>query len=256
MPHARGVTGDRLLPLLFKHRSAIPLLLTAPVALCALRGGSVAAPAALLGAACVTAGVGLRLLSVRRIGRGARVHRPHASAGLVSQGPYRWSRNPLYLAAALILCGLGLLAGLGAWAVLLLAATLLLYTPIVRSEERALAALLGAGFRDYLASVPRWLGRPRPRDPQEPEVLVPWSEVFRRERWLVPGCALAAVGVALLRSGRLPLDRVLEPIGRALGLDPWQLLAVGFAVALVANALAIERHQRRRRRRRVAMPSR
>src|SRR5262245_52531812 len=122
----------------FRHREALLLVLGIPIAVTALRGDGLELHGALLGAALAAAGVALRLTAVRRIGRGARVFRPHASAGLIAAGPYRWTRNPLYLAAALMLCGLGLVAGARWAAVALLPATLLAYTPVVLAEERAL----------------------------------------------------------------------------------------------------------------------
>jgi len=240
------------LDFVFRHRSGIPLLLTAPIVIAASGRRPIDPTSALLGLGVVAAGVSLRLLAIRRIGRGARVHRAHASAGLITQGPYRWSRNPLYLAAALVLCGLGLVAGLGGWATLLLAATPLFYTPVVMAEERALAAQIGEPFRDYVASVPRWLGRPRARVPAEDAAGVPWREVFRRERWLVPGCLIAAGATLALRGGMLPLAALLEPLARATGCSLGQLLAAGFGIALAGNAIAVELHQRRRRARRTA----
>jgi len=83
---------------------------------------------------------------------------PHrAPAALVETGPYRRSRNPIYLADLLILAGWAIL--LGAPAALLLLAPLysVLLTRFVLKEEAVLKAGLGAPYEAYLDRVPRWL---------------------------------------------------------------------------------------------------
>src|SRR5262245_3349447 len=173
-----GLDRETIGALLFRHREGLLVLLTAPVIVAALHGGGGSWSSALLGSGIAAAGVLLRLSAIRRIGRGARVFRPHARAGLVQSGPYRWTRNPLYLAAALMMCGFALIAGAGWYATALVPMTLLAYTPIVRVEERSLLALLGDDYRRYLDTVPRWVGVPRARH-AECGALVDWSEVFR-----------------------------------------------------------------------------
>jgi protein-S-isoprenylcysteine O-methyltransferase Ste14 len=244
-----------LLAALFRHREAVLILLGAPVAVCALRGGGLKPGSGLSGAALVAGGVLLRLTTVRRIGRGARVFRPHASAGLIASGPYRWSRNPLYLAAALMLCGLGLLAGADGAALALIPATLLAYTPVVLAEEHALAQLFGDGYRAYCTRVPRWIGRsrPMPADPH-PRAFVDWSEVFRREKALVPGAAAGAIAIAALRAQWIPSRAILAPIERA-GLGTAQLVSVAALIAVAVGAVKVELHQRRRTASRAARAS-
>lgn len=83
---------------------------------------------------------------------------PPAGAGLLTDGPYRVSRHPVYA---------GLLIGAAGWAVLrrrpepllawaALAAVLHLKTDL---EERSLRARFGAAYDDYAARTPRMLGR-------------------------------------------------------------------------------------------------
>jgi protein-S-isoprenylcysteine O-methyltransferase Ste14 len=76
---------------------------------------------------------------------------------LVATGPYRYTRNPMYLGLLLLLAGSALLTG----RVPLLLATPTFYaimsgTQIPR-EERLLEQQFGESFRAYAARVPRWL---------------------------------------------------------------------------------------------------
>jgi protein-S-isoprenylcysteine O-methyltransferase Ste14 len=79
-----------------------------------------------------------------------------APDGLVTTGPYAFSRNPMYLAHLLFLGGLAcalrspLTAALGAGQAL----TLVRH---VRIDEARLTRLFGADYADYRARVGRWL---------------------------------------------------------------------------------------------------
>ncbi|WP_205697881.1 isoprenylcysteine carboxylmethyltransferase family protein [Conexibacter sp. SYSU D00693] len=84
---------------------------------------------------------------------------------LVVAGPYRWVRNPMYVATVAGLIGEGLLL---ARPVLLAAAAVYLatMTTLVRlREEPRLRARFGPAYDAYRAQVPGWLPRP-PRAPQ------------------------------------------------------------------------------------------
>jgi hypothetical protein len=171
---------------------------------------------------------------------------------LIAAGPYRWSRNPLYLAAALMLCGLGVLAGAGWLALAMLPATLLAYTPVVLAEERSLSELLGEPYRRYLDRVSRWIGASRPWLAAPPGPLVDWSEVLRRERALVPGMIAAALAITAVRSQWIPSQLLTRPLEHTLGADLTWLVAAAFAVAVTVNGIKVELHQRRRRANRAA----
>ena len=78
---------------------------------------------------------------------------------LVVQGPYRYVRNPMYLGAALALCGAAVFYRsilLFGYAVLFLVAT---HVFVVWYEEPTLARLFGAEYESYRAQVGRWLTR-------------------------------------------------------------------------------------------------
>lgn len=107
---------------------------------------------ALLGALSL---VSAAILSFRRQGTSENPHRP--STALVREGPYRLTRNPMYLSMVLILIGLGLLLD-SIW--LLLAApldALLLTVLVIRYEEIYLENKFGKDYSEFKGSVRRWL---------------------------------------------------------------------------------------------------
>jgi len=77
----------------------------------------------------------------------------------VATGPYRYVRNPMYVGAALVILGAGLwlqspsIVGLSVLFVLLLHLVVLVY------EEPTLEDRFGSSYRQYKASVHRWLPR-------------------------------------------------------------------------------------------------
>jgi len=84
------------------------------------------------------------------------------SDALVADGPYRYVRNPLYLAAFPLFAGIGAMASRLGWVFLMLAAGVFHYRLILR-EENELLQTQGESYRAYFAAVPRlWLSlRPR-----------------------------------------------------------------------------------------------
>lgn len=112
------------------------------------------------GIALSLAGVGLMLVARRELARYRQPTDPGApTTELVRTGPYALSRNPLYLAAALLFSGVALvLADL--WAVgAVLLSLLLCHTLLIVPEERYLASRFGADYAAYVAAVHRWYGR-------------------------------------------------------------------------------------------------
>jgi protein-S-isoprenylcysteine O-methyltransferase Ste14 len=77
---------------------------------------------------------------------------------LLTDGPYRWSRNPMYVAGMAIWTGMAVFYGsipILIVGVLFWSAVVLLAVPY---EERHLRARLGEAYDRYSRSVPRWLG--------------------------------------------------------------------------------------------------
>jgi protein-S-isoprenylcysteine O-methyltransferase Ste14 len=76
---------------------------------------------------------------------------------IVRSGPYRFSRNPIYLAFTLLQLGLALWLNSIALLIALLPAVVLMSFVIIPREERYLEARFPAEYLPYKASVRRWL---------------------------------------------------------------------------------------------------
>ena len=76
---------------------------------------------------------------------------------IVQDGPYRFSRNPIYLAMLLLLAGIGVWAN-SLWFVgLTIVATALLSWGAISREEAYLQRKFGTRYSAYKESVRRWL---------------------------------------------------------------------------------------------------
>ena len=93
------------------------------------------------------------------------VHDPsqHAEA-LVADGPYRFVRNPLYLANLPMAAGIGVLASRSGWLLLVLGISFFVYRLILRKES-GLRETQGESYRKYLEAVPRFWPALTPRVP-------------------------------------------------------------------------------------------
>src|SRR5438477_13086955 len=102
--------------------------------------------------------VALFVLSVREVRRARtpiRTRKPVTA--VITTGPYRFSRNPIYLSFTLLQFGLGMWAN-SAWVVGLLVPTLVLLSyGVIAREERYMAPKFGDEYRRYRAAVRRWI---------------------------------------------------------------------------------------------------
>jgi protein-S-isoprenylcysteine O-methyltransferase Ste14 len=77
---------------------------------------------------------------------------------IIAAGPYRFSRNPMYLGMALLQAAVGLWRD-NVWILLLTAPALAaVHVLAVLPEERYLRDKFGESYERYMASVPRYLG--------------------------------------------------------------------------------------------------
>lgn len=79
------------------------------------------------------------------------------SSQVVTSGPYRFSRNPMYLGLVLLYGGAAVILAL-VWALLLLI-PLVVYTQVrvILPEEQYLTRAFGDTYRDYTAKIRRWI---------------------------------------------------------------------------------------------------
>ncbi|HEY7721277.1 MAG TPA: isoprenylcysteine carboxylmethyltransferase family protein [Pedococcus sp.] len=111
-----------------------------------------------LGVVLVAAAVALMAWAVAAMRRAHTTVIPWEEVSrLVTEGPFRLSRNPIYLADALAYLGVTLLVG-SWWPLLVLPAVLLAMLRLVISrEEEYLAARFGADYAAYRSRVRRWV---------------------------------------------------------------------------------------------------
>jgi|SRR5262245_9452733 len=117
--------------------------------------GTLAVP---LGAALVAVAIALFSYSVAKFrAAGTPVPARKPTTMIVRTGPYRFSRNPIYLAFSLL--QLGIAIGVNSLWLLatLVAAVALIHYVVIPKEEQYLERRFGAQYLDYKASVRRWL---------------------------------------------------------------------------------------------------
>ena len=104
------------------------------------------------GAVLIAAGLALRAAASGHVRKNAE---------LTTTGPYRYTRNPLYLGSLLV--GFGFAVAARSWWVVVSMAVLFvaIYWPVILAEEEFLRAQF-SGFDDYARRVPRLLPTLRP----------------------------------------------------------------------------------------------
>lgn len=115
-------------------------------------------PARLAGAAGLVAG-GLLARWGEQLMRqaGTNVRPDHPTLALVTEGPFRFSRNPLYLGLTPLYIGLALLVP-AVWPLLLLVPVLgIMRWGVIAREERYLERKFGETYRTYARRARRWL---------------------------------------------------------------------------------------------------
>jgi len=122
------------------------------------------------------------------------------SEALVADGPFRYVRNPLYLANLPMAMGIGVLASHLGFIFLVLANWIFVYRLIFR-EEDTLRQSQGESYRAYCQTVPRFWPSLRPRVPsgnRSPQ----WGQAFAGETfvWIF---GLAELSIAITLNARV-----------------------------------------------------
>ena len=116
------------------------------------------APRYAAAAAVIALSLALVISAFRQFRRHKTSFKPHEpSTALITEGPYRYSRNPMYLALSLLYAGLGIAAD-SPWTLALLAPLLIvMHYGVILREERYLERKFADDYRRYKATVRRWL---------------------------------------------------------------------------------------------------
>ena len=121
-------------------------------------GADLGAAAALAGWACIAAFAAWNGWCLLLFGRGRTGLLPgQSTTRLLTSGPYRLSRNPLYVGLLVLYAGCALVADSVLALLLLPVAWAGLHWGAVLPEERYLTAALGAPYEEYRGQVRRWL---------------------------------------------------------------------------------------------------
>ena len=88
---------------------------------------------------------------------GASVPTSEPTETIVMRGPYRWSRNPIYLSMVALQLGVGVWANSAWFLPLAFVSAGLLWWGVISREERYLEKKFGNAYREYKAGVRRWL---------------------------------------------------------------------------------------------------
>lgn len=114
-------------------------------------------PARLVGYGLGAAGIALAAWALVTLYRAGTTVRPNQGAArLVTDGPFRYRRNPIYMGDVLILLGLAQLT-LNIWfAILAPVFALAVYRLAILPEERHLEERFGQAYLDYKERTRRW----------------------------------------------------------------------------------------------------
>jgi len=94
-------------------------------------------------------------LRFRKAGTNVEPYKP--TTAIITDGPFGWSRNPIYLAMAGVMIGTGIALD-NFWVVVMLAPVLLvMHFGVITREERYLTEKFGDEYRRYKTTVRRWL---------------------------------------------------------------------------------------------------
>ncbi|GAC1646241.1 MAG: isoprenylcysteine carboxylmethyltransferase family protein [Ktedonobacteraceae bacterium] len=136
---AIGLLFQRLLPMKLLPRTSRSITLT-------------------LGSTCISLALTILFLGIRQMRNAhTNVNPTHPATTIVTEGPFRFTRNPLYLGLLLLYLGITFVVN-SLWTMLFLPAVLVLMNVgVIAREERYLERKFGASYLTYKQSVRRWL---------------------------------------------------------------------------------------------------
>ena len=111
-----------------------------------------------IGIALIVVALGIDVWAMRTLHEARTTILPNrGSSHLVTHGPFRFSRNPIYVANMVLMIGMGSFATNGWFLLLALVDGLLTHFLAVRREENHLIANFGYQFEVYCRKVRRWI---------------------------------------------------------------------------------------------------
>ncbi|MGB6906120.1 MAG: isoprenylcysteine carboxylmethyltransferase family protein [Methyloceanibacter sp.] len=111
-----------------------------------------------VGGSLALAGLALGVLSIREFRRASTSVVPgEPSTTLLETGPYRFTRNPIYIGLVILYFALAIVLTSAWMLVLLIPVLIVLQRGVVEREEAYLKTKFGDAYRQYQARMPRWL---------------------------------------------------------------------------------------------------
>jgi len=111
-----------------------------------------------IGWSMIAAFVALNISAIRAMRRAGTTVRPDRGTDhLVMEGPFSFTRNPLYLAGTALVLGIGLVSGIVWFLLLAVLAAFAVQKLAIEREERHLQARFGQTYVDYARRVRRWI---------------------------------------------------------------------------------------------------
>jgi protein-S-isoprenylcysteine O-methyltransferase Ste14 len=111
-----------------------------------------------LGWLMIAAFVALNISAIRAMRRAGTTVRPDRGTDhLVMEGPFSFTRNPLYLAGTMLVLGIGLTAGIVWFLLLSILAAFAVQKLAIEREEKHLQARFGETYLNYATRVRRWI---------------------------------------------------------------------------------------------------
>jgi protein-S-isoprenylcysteine O-methyltransferase Ste14 len=106
----------------------------------------------------VAGAIAIDVGAIRTMSRHKTTVMPHrGSAHLVTDGPFSFTRNPIYLGNTMLTFGVGLISGIAWFLPLALIAAFVTQKLAIEREEKHLYLRFGKRFRDYSKRVRRWI---------------------------------------------------------------------------------------------------
>ncbi len=149
-----------------------------------------------VGLIMVVVGELLRVYAVSFIGGVSRTRTESTGGNVISEGPFAYTRNPLYIGNFLISVGFAVYSGSILVILLTIGLFVFQYHHIVNYEEGLLMARFGTPYDEYMRRVPRWLPSHVPAldDLKWPESFTP---AIRSEKRTLTAIALMIVALLI-----------------------------------------------------------